>query len=57
MKRYVREFANEQMKSCTEKRKAYIEKAVRYCERGIITSFEAVELIVNSYYDLPIYEE
>ena len=56
MKRYVKEFANDQMRYCSEKRKLYIEQVMRTYERGIITSFEAVELIVNSYYSHTCYE-
>ena len=54
MKRYVREFANDEMKDCTERRKLYIEKLLEHYERGYFTPFQTVELIVNSYYEYDI---
>ena len=52
MKRYVREFANDEIKnhSCSEWRKSYIGAVLNHYERGVITSFEAIQLIANSYY-------
>ena len=49
MKRYVKEFANDEMKNCSPERKEKIEIAVRAHERGYITAFEAVRLIVASH--------
>lgn len=57
MKRYVKEFANDQMKHCTEERKSYINTVLKHYKKGIITSFEAVELIVNSYHTYYTYTE
>lgn len=51
MKRYVKELALAEMKNCSVARKEKIEKAVNMCERGYITDFEAVKLIVDSYYE------
>lgn len=51
MKRYVKEFANDEMKYCSEKRKEQIEKILRNYEKGMITSLEAVKGIVDSYYE------
>lgn len=56
MKRYVREFANDQLKSYEqyietndEAREKYkqIDRIVMYCEKGLITNFEAVRGICN----------
>lgn len=51
-KRYVREFANDEIKNhnCSEKRKLYIEAVLKHYEMGIIPTFEAIQMIVNSYY-------
>ncbi len=58
MKRYVREFANDEQKKLADIASTYgnnnkilqricaIEQAVKACERGLITDFEAVKLIV-----------
>ena len=58
MKRYVREFANDEQKKLKDiaftygnndkvlQRISAIEQAVKACERGLITDFEAVKLIV-----------
>ena len=51
MKRYVVEFANECLHNpyMLEKDKEQIKKIVKLCERGLITSFEAVDSIVRVY--------
>lgn len=52
MKRYVKEFANDMLNSlsnnatCLPIRKA-IEKAVRMCERGLITERECISYILK----------
>lgn len=51
MKRYVREFANAEMKCCTEGRKAKIQNILKAHEKGMITSFEAVKMICDTYYE------
>ena len=51
MKRYVKEFANDELKCCSEKRKMEIERILNVHERGLITSFETVALIVETYYN------
>ena len=51
MKRYVTEFANDEMKCCTEERKAKIQHILKSYERGLITSFEAVKSICDTYYE------
>lgn len=50
MKRYVKEFAMDEMKCCTEERKADIKRILRNYENGMITAFEAVESICDTYY-------
>ena len=51
MKRFVKEFANDEMKCCTEERKAKIQHVLRTYEKGLITSLEAVKAICDSYYE------
>lgn len=51
MKRYVKEFARDEMLCCTEERKRKIQKIVKFYERGIITALEAVKSICDTYYD------
>ena len=51
MKRFVKEFANDEMKCCTDVRKAKIQRVLKAYERGLITSLEAVKLICDSYYE------
>ena len=55
MKRYVKEFAADRIKSfeyANEKKKKKaierINKAVNLCERGYITEFEAVQQIIKA---------
>ena len=57
MKRYVREFADDEQKklalTCGNNNKILqrivaIEQAVKACECGLITDFEAIKLIVNA---------
>lgn len=49
MKRYVQEFAKDELKCCSEARKEIIEKILEYCEMGLLTDFQAIERIVDSY--------
>lgn len=51
MKRYVKEFANDEMKSCTEERKVKIQHVLEVYEKGLITSLEAVKMICDTYYE------
>lgn len=51
MKRYVKEFANDEMRCCTEDRKRRIKRILKRYENGIITSFEAVKSICDTYYE------
>lgn len=49
MKRYVKEIANEflNIKFYPEEYKQKIKKVVNYAERGLITSLEAVQMIIQ----------
>ncbi len=51
MKRYVKEFANDEMKKSPSSRKAEIQAILNNYERGIITALEAVKSICDTYYD------
>lgn len=51
MKRFVKEFANDEMKCCTDERKAKIQHVLKMYEKGLITSLEAVRAICDSYYE------
>lgn len=51
MKRYVKEFANDEMRCCTEERKEKIQRILKVYERGMITALEAVKSICDTYYD------
>lgn len=51
MKRYVREFANDESKNCMPERKNKIQRILQMCEKGLITSFEAVKMICDTHYD------
>ena len=50
MKRYVKEFANSELRQCSKQRKECITKILQACEKGLITDLEAVYLICESYY-------
>lgn len=48
MKRYVKELANDILcKNYPEEPKQKIEKVVKNCERGLITSYEAAKCIID----------
>ncbi len=51
MKRYVKEFANDEMKKCSNKRRSEIQTILNNYERGMITALEAVKSICDTYYD------
>jgi hypothetical protein len=51
MKRYVKEFANDEMKCCTKERKEKIQHILKMYEKGLITAFEAIKSICDTYYD------
>lgn len=51
MKRFVKEFANDEMKCCTDERKVKIKHILKVYENGMITSFEAVKIICDTYYE------
>ncbi len=51
MKCYVKEFAKDEMKCCTDKRRTEIIQILNNYERGIITALEAVKSICDTYYD------
>lgn len=51
MKRYVKEFAKDEMKCCTEERKQKIQNILKFYESGNITALEAVKSICDTYYD------
>ncbi len=50
MKRYVKEFADDEMKCCTPQRKLKIEHILKIYENGIITELEAAKSICDTYY-------
>lgn len=48
MKRYVKEFANDVLnRPYSNEKKSRIQRAVHYCEKGMITDFEAIKMIVR----------
>lgn len=55
MKRYVKELANDRKNSIPKNSPVYaefvaeIERALKACERGLITDFEAVKIIMGYY--------
>lgn len=51
MKKYVIDFARDEMRNCTNQRKSEILKILKNYERGIITSLEAVKSICDTYYE------
>lgn len=51
MKRYVKEFANDEMKKCSNRRKSEIQAILNNYERGMITALEAVKSICDTYYE------
>ena len=51
MKRYVKEFANDQMKVSSQENKSKIKNVLRHYEKGYITSGEAVKVIADMHYE------
>ena len=51
MKKYVIDFAKDEMKNCTNKRKMEIQAILENYENGLITSLEAVKGICDTYYE------
>lgn len=51
MKKYVVDFAKDEMRNCTNKRKGEIEIILKNYERGMITSLEAIKSICDTYYE------
>ena len=51
MKKYVIDFAKDEMRNCTNKRKAEIQVILKNYERVLITSFEAIKSICYTYYE------
>lgn len=51
MKRYVKEFANDEMECCTEERKEKIQHILKVYEKGMVTPFETVKMICDTYYE------
>lgn len=51
MKKYVIDFAKDEMKCCSNRRKAEIQTILKNYENGILTSIEAVKSICDTYYD------
>lgn len=55
MRRYVKELANDRKNSIPKNSPVYaefvaeIERALKACERGLITDFEAVMIIIGCY--------
>lgn len=55
MRRYVKELANDRKNSIPKNSPVYaefvaeIERALKACERGLITDFEAVKIIMGFY--------
>lgn len=45
LKRYVFEFANDELRVCTTEGRAKIERILTVYKRGLITSYEAVKRI------------
>lgn len=51
MKRYVKEFANDEMDRGSNKQRAEIQTILNNYERGMMTPLEAVKSICDTYYD------
>lgn len=49
MKRYVEEFANDEMKEASDERKEEIKRILWACNGGLITSYEAICTICGKY--------
>ena len=51
MKKYVIDFAKDEMRNCTNKRKSEIQAILKNYENEMITSLEAVKNICDTYYE------
>lgn len=51
MKKYVIDFAKDEMKCCSNRRKAEIQAILKNYENGTLTSIEAVKSICDTYYE------
>ncbi len=51
MKKYVLDFAKDEMKNCSNRRKAEIQTILKNYENEHITSLEAVKSICDTYYE------
>ena len=51
MKKYVLDFAKDQMKYCCKRRKAEIQTILKNYENGMMTALEAVKSICDTYYE------
>lgn len=46
MKRYVKEFVNDEMKYSSEEEKIRIKRALEVYEKGLVTPLEAIRMII-----------
>ena len=51
MKKYVIDFAKDEMKFCSNRRKAEIQAILKNYENDLITSIEAIKAICDTYYE------
>lgn len=51
MKKYVLDFAKDEMKYCSNRRKAEIQTILKNYENGSITAMETVRAITDTYYE------
>ncbi len=51
MKKYVLDFAKDEMRNCSNRRKAEIQTILKNYENGYITAMEAVKSICDTYYE------
>ena len=51
MKKYVLDFAKDEMKCCSNRRKAEIQTILKNYENGLISPMEAIKAICDTYYE------
>lgn len=51
MKKYVLDFAKDEMKCCSNRRKTEIQTILKNYENGTLTPIEAVKSICDTYYE------